>query len=139
MPFIIILIVGLLAGTFAKSTLASECFQNLGPQESFGSSEQVSALKVLTKTKCTVIGITASVSTPVKRSTLIVVDFEAAKMFRLKLERSSWVSWSGFTRKQILEDDPSDGFDLPGFYGSRGSEVPTLTKNIKAFITRHSR
>jgi len=118
------------------SAPSSVCFKALGTQKWFGSNEQLAALNKLATTNCVVAGVTANVARPAKRTTLIIVDFEAAQLFRLRLERiwPEWDSWSGFTRDQIFADDPSNGFDLPEFYQSNGSPRPYPSKKILAFM-----
>lgn len=123
--------VALLPGT----ALADGCFRDLKSQGMFGSTEQVSAIQALAKGKCGIVGLTWRIETPFVRKTLLVADLERGEMVRLKVDPASrpWESWKGFTREQLLADDPSDGFDLPGFVSSKG-ERPSVPKPIEKFV-----
>jgi hypothetical protein len=113
---------------------ASECIRDLGTSKYFGSYEQLIEIQKMAKKPCSVAGIAGDVTKPAPRSTLIIADFEAGKIFRLRLNSSEWETWSGFTRKQVLADDPEDGFDLPGYKKSSGNQSPKVTQRMADFI-----
>jgi len=114
---------------------AETCFRNIGTKSRFGSDEQVQTLQALAKGKCPIVGFTFKLSQPT-RSTLVVADLEKGEMLRLKIDPTNrpWEMWTGFTRDEVLEDDPSDGFDLGKFTSSSSGASPAVPDRISAFV-----
>lgn len=122
------------------TAIAGPCFKDHDTQSIFGSVDQVLDLHDLAKGECDIVGFTFSIEQPFPRSTLVVADLENGHMARLKIDAGGrpWEQWGGFTREQVLADEPEDGFDLEGFRASSSDQRPVIPGPILMFIEKHN-
>ena len=98
-----------------------DCIEDFGTPNMFGSYEQLNHIQKEIKVNgCDFILITWNNKTfqgdKVKR--MIALDVEEGIMIRTMLmpySRPSLELWYGFNKSTVLNDDPSDGFDLPNY------------------------
>ena len=107
---------------------------------SFGSTEQLKHIQKSLLQGCSLIGVLYQPSSNVYK--LLVLDLAERKMMRYTQtndgsgQNPTWEGWSGFTKEQVLNDDPGDGFDLPNYKSGRGNKVSTSihSKNISKMM-----
>tara|TARA_A200000113_G_C8576743_1_gene261216 strand:+ start:63 stop:464 length:402 start_codon:yes stop_codon:yes gene_type:complete len=115
--------------------LFAECIQDFGTPKMFGSYEQLKHMqKEIKKNNCDFIQIKWGTKTfqgdIVKK--MIAVDIKKGVMIRateMPYGKPSWEFWYGFDKASILNDDPSDGFDLPNYTTSFDNSK--LSKKLK--------
>jgi hypothetical protein len=98
-------------------TISKECLENLGNVDNFGSLEQGEMLKELVVDGCDFVGLQFKrkpKNSKFTTLTFLAYDKAAAKVFRLKMDLAgvSWISWREVSKADILDEDPSDGFDF---------------------------
>ena len=116
--------------SFTEVALSKECKTDKGlltDPFAFGSTEQLKQIQKHLLEGCDLIGILYQ---PNKVTyNLLALDLKQKKIMRFtKLndgtgQKPSWEGWSGFSKKQVLDDDPADGFDLPNYKSGRGTKV----------------
>ena len=124
-----------------SSTAFAECIEDLGTPIIFGSYEQLGHIqKEIKKNGCDFIQITYNQKTYqgnlVKK--MIALDVKEGILMRSTLmpfSKPSWEFWYGFDKATILNDDPSDGFDLPNYTTSfdKSKLSKELNKAFKKF------
>lgn len=101
-----------------------ECVKDFGTPEWFGSYEQLQYIqKEIKSNRCDFVQIfwKNKAVYPLKRPLrMLAVDVSQGVMIRTRVtpwewDRYSWELWYGFDKSMILNDDPSDGFDLPNY------------------------
>jgi len=127
-----------LSAFFLLNGLHADCIEDFGTPNMFGSYEQLKHIqKEIKNNGCDFIQITWNNKTYqgdlVPR--MIALDVEEGIMIRsmsAPYSKTSWEFWYGFNKSTILNDDPSDGFDLPNYTTS--FDKPRLSKRLaKAF------
>ena len=107
---------------FPSLVFAKECKTDKGRLSdpfAFGSPEQLKLIQKEISRGCDLIGIKYQPNgTTVK---FIAVDMNKQKMTRITNNSISlkYEGWHSFSKAQILNDDPSDGFDLPNYKTSK--------------------
>ena len=122
--------------------LGKECQTNKGLLSNpfdFGSPEQIKHIKNELLRGCDLIGVGYQPTPTMVK--VLVLDTNAGKMFRYTMVNGDpggpgWEGWFGFSKKQLLDDDPTDGFDLPNYINGRGVKVPgsIFSDNIQRLI-----
>mgnify|MGYP001237263773 CR=1 FL=1 len=123
---------------FFLSGLNADCIEDLGTPNMFGSYDQLKHIKKEIKTNgCDFIQITWNNKTyqgDLARR-MIALDVVEGIMIRAMLmpySKPSWEFWYDFDESTIINDDPSDGFDLPNYTTS--FDKSRLSKELnKAF------
>lgn len=132
--------IGLALALNLTSAAASEhCFRNLGKKRSFGSDLQLVTPQSLAQRDCPIVGFTFTLREPAIRQTLVLADLKKGEMIRMKVDpvSRSWEKWVGFTREELLADDPRDGFDTGQFIASRANQPPDLSDDMLTFISHY--
>ena len=127
-----------LTAFFFLSSVNAGCIEDLGTPSMFGSYDQLKHIQKEIKTNgCDFIQITWNNKTyqgDLARR-MIALDVAEGIMIRAMLmpySKPSWEFWYGFDKSTILNDDPSDGFDLPNYTTS--FDKSRLSKELnKAF------
>ena len=131
----------LVMGLIASTGLWAECIEDLGTPSMFGSYDQLQHIQKEIKTNgCDFIQITWNNKTyqgDLARR-MVALDVEEGIMIRAMLmpfSEPSWEFWYGFNKSTILNDDPSDGFDLPNYTTSfdKSKLSKELNKAFKKF------
>lgn len=133
---------------FLTESAEAKCLVDIGKKEqtAYGSDQQVSGLQNLIKSKstCDVMALRWKTQLPERvQQNILILDIKNKQLLRIKLIPElkdfsyRWEMWSGATRDQILADDPSDGFDLPGFVASNPNQKPPLSPRIIDFLKKN--
>jgi hypothetical protein len=67
----------------------------------------------------------------------LVLDGNANVLVRVTADQSgspSWETWSDFTKNDVLNDDPADGFDLPNYSFDNARAKNVVTSRIGEII-----
>jgi hypothetical protein len=107
----------------------------------YGSAEQIKDLQTTLQSGCEVIGRTWSPLSGVRK--FLVLDGNANVLARVTASQSgspSWETWSDFTKRDVLNDDPADGFDLPNYSADNASAksvvTPQIAETVKTLVSR---
>ena len=117
----------MLSAMLMATTTWADCIEDFGTPEFFGSYEQLQHIQVEIKSNaCDFVQIFWNAQTfqgdLVKK--MIALDVNAGVIMRSTVapySEPTWEMWYGFDKSMILNDDPSDGFDLPNYTTSLDS------------------
>ena len=118
----------ILATVAAPSSAASPCWESVGQQEMFGSTEQGNLLKsvVSANPECPIVGIVWSTDFSKLggrgvRHSLLLWDEASKSLVRLHVHQGvAWESWTSVTRDSLKAEDMSDGLDFAGYTTGHG-------------------
>tara|TARA_A100001015_G_C14866827_1_gene662690 strand:- start:323 stop:736 length:414 start_codon:yes stop_codon:yes gene_type:complete len=104
-----------------SGSLYAGCIEDFGTPKMFGSYDQLKHIqKEIKKNNCDFVQIEWNIKTfqgDIAKK-MIALDVEEGMMIRAMRNpygNPSWEFWYGFNRASVLNDDPSDGFDLPNY------------------------
>lgn len=123
----------------ALVTIAASCWIALGQPPSFGSVDQLRELAKVDAPECETVALAWSTTQLPNRRSVLLWDRAAAILFRVHIDPMPvgvrWEGWRGASVSAVRADDPSDGFDLPGY--SSGSGRPPLSSGMRELVATH--
>ena len=127
---------------FCSQIAIAKCKEDFGTPDMFGSYEQLKHIqKEVRENDCSFIQMTWKSKTfqGAKMNRVIALDVKEGILMRARGATpgmsASWEFWHGFTKQELMEDDPSDGFDLPNYTTSfdKSKLSKKLNKVFKKF------